>query len=185
MSTWRAKLDNVKRIMITILVARINWTLLISALVLTGCVSDQRGPLPLAPEQIPTPLFFFIQQEPFNENERQIPGVDKVQDYLTAVTTGKLVLKDKCLRLKGTDSNIGYLLIWPAELFTPNIKDNEIQILDRNSRVVARVGQEVRMSGGEVGLLNLLPEYVQRQIPPACTGPYWVVGLEVHSQLSP
>lgn len=171
--------------MLKIGLVQVSWTLSIALLTLMGCVNNAVGSLPPAPVFAPTPSFFFIRQEPVNENEGKTPEVDRVQTYWTAVTSGKLVLMNGCLRLKGTDSNIGYLLIWPAELFTPNIKDNEIQILDRNSKVVARVGQEVRMSGGEVGLFNLLPEYVQRQIPPACTGPYWVVGLEVDSQLSP
>lgn len=165
--------------------ARLSWALLIAALVLTGCANDQIGSSLLASTPTPTPSLFFIQQEPFRENEGKTTGVDKVQVYMTAVTTGKLILMNGCLRLKGSDSDIGYLLVWPAELFTPNIKNNQIQILDKDSKVVARGGQKVHMSGGEVRVINLLSEYVQRQVPSHCPGPFWVVGLEVSPEKPP
>ena len=164
---------------------RVGWALLIAALVLTACANDYLSSSRPLSVPTPTPSFLFIQQEPDSENDGKTPGVDKVQTYMTALATGELMLTNGCLRLKGSDSDIGHLLVWPAGLFTPNIKDNEIQILDRNSQSVAYVGEEVCMSGGEVGPIQLLTEYVQRQIPLQCPGPYWVVGLEVRPDIQP
>lgn len=164
---------------------RVGWALLIASLVLTACANDHLSSSRPSSVPTPTPALLFIQQESFRENVGKTPGVDKVQVYMTAKATGELVLTNGCLRLKGSDSDIGHLLVWPAGLFTPNIKDNEIQILDRNRKLVARVGEEVCMSGGEVGSIQLLTEYVQRQIPPQCPGPYWVVGLEVRPDIQP
>jgi hypothetical protein len=61
-------------------------------------------------------------------------------------------------------------------------ENDEIQILDGAGEVVARVGEEVYMGGGE-GSSEALADCVRQQLPAACTGPFWIVGDGVRPNL--
>lgn len=42
-----------------------------------------------------------------------------------------------------------------------------------------RIGEEIRLGGGEVNSRAVLDESVQKALPEQCSGPYWVASLEV------
>src|SRR3989304_7519193 len=58
-------------------------------------------------------------------------------EQMLAELQGKLVLENGCLRVDDGYSN--YLIIWPHG-FSMRTEGEEIQVLDSNRRVVARVG---------------------------------------------
>ena len=66
------------------------------------------------------------------------------------------------------------LPVWPPE-FTLGAENDVLQVLDGTGQVVARVGEEVYMGGGE-GLSRAMAQCVRQQLPAACTDPYWIVG---------
>jgi hypothetical protein len=88
---------------------------------------------------------------------------------LLALTSGKIVVEDGCLRLEwdgGSD-----LLIWPYG-FSYRISGNDIQILNEKGEIVARTGDYKQLGGGEVPSLEL----ATGSTPSVnCPGPYWVV----------
>ena len=97
---------------------------------------------------------------------------------------GKLVLNRKCLEVDDTVVRVsdrvilpGYqhLLIWP-DTFTLSTEDDVVGIVDASGRVVARVGDEIQFSAVSVSYQEGLDHGGMREITPACSGPYWVVG---------
>ncbi len=101
----------------------------------------------------------------------------------TALLTGKLVKIDGCLRvIADTPSGLGtsYLLVWPPEQHRVAIENDTIRIIDLweggEKEVVWRIGQTVRLGGGEVTSSENLDERVRQNLPANCPGPYWIVG---------
>jgi hypothetical protein len=120
------------------------------------------------------PTIFFPKQKPV-EGERVV---------MTAELFGELAVLGGCLRVASfSGSNTGYLLVWPPD-FRLSTESDGIQVLDGDGEVAVRLGEEVFMSGGEVRYVHRLEEYVQRQLHPDCTGPYWIVGGVVSSAKS-
>lgn len=154
-------------------------TLLIMAAACTS--SPSSTPLPseiYAPSQdrIQTPSspgsqpIFFPQQEPV-EGERET---------MSAETFGTLVVIDGCIRVNHDESDTSWLLIWPPD-FTLDTANDPIQILDEAGNVVVRVGDKVRVGGGEVLSPTFFDEKMKQQLPPNCLAPYWIVGDKVSS----
>jgi hypothetical protein len=93
---------------------------------------------------------------------------------LTAELIGKLVMDDAgCLRVEPAEGGPRSVLVWPSD-FTYRIEDNQIQVLNGSSQLVARVGDTVSMGGGMYDLQNLAG--TPHNLPPECAGPYWDVG---------
>ena len=65
-----------------------------------------------------------------------------------------------------------HLLIWPPN-FTLSIESNELKVVNAAGQVVARVGDDLRISGGAVA------EYTGLPSPDQCPGPYRIVGDEI------
>jgi hypothetical protein len=100
---------------------------------------------------------------------------------MQALLIGRLVLVDGCLRVESLHGDESLLAIWPPE-FGLAAEGEKIQVLDGEGQVVARVGEEVYMSGGG-GSASGLADCVQEQLPDSCRGPYWIVGDEVRPNL--
>jgi hypothetical protein len=113
---------------------------------------------------------------------RQGP-VEGMRTVMQAEMIGQLVLVDGCLRIESIYDDTSYLPVWPPE-FELGSDDDEIQVLDGVGQVVARVGEEIYMGGGE-GSVSVMAECVRQQLPTACTGPYWIVGEGVRPNLRP
>ena len=99
---------------------------------------------------------------------------------MEALLEGRLELDNGCLRVKYSDGNYlgNYLLIWPHG-FSLHTKGEEIQVIDINGQIVARVGDKITVGGGEIpgeGAKELIEEsIVDQPLPDNCTGPYWIV----------
>ena len=110
------------------------------------------------------PTFFFPKQRP-------VEGEGVVME---AELFGELTVLNRCLRVNSfSRSNTSYLLVWPPD-FRRGTERFGTQVLNGGRKVAARVGEEVFMGGGEVRYAHRLDEYVQRQLPADCTGPYWI-----------
>lgn len=112
----------------------------------------------LQPRSDFTSLFFLVQKE--------IPSV-----HMTALAEGTLVQDGGYLRLKRDIDSA--LLIWPYG-FTQRTEGGEIQVFDGSGRVVARVGDNIKVGGGEVSA-KMAEQYIGRPLPADCPGPYWIV----------
>ena len=95
--------------------------------------------------------------------------------FMEALLVGKLIVKDGCLRVSASERDRGHLIIWQPDYFL-NSNEGVIEILDRNGQVVARVGEEIRMGGGEVPLTANLKRQLREPLPEQCEGPYWLMG---------
>jgi hypothetical protein len=113
--------------------------------------------------------YFFPQQE----------EVDGEREAMTAQIFGTLVVVENCIRVNVDESDTSYLLVWPPD-FTLDTEMGVIQILDKDGKVVAHVGDKVQIDGGEVRSLSVFSESMQERIPSSCSAPYWIVGYEVN-----
>lgn len=85
---------------------------------------------------------------------------------MEALMIGELKLEGNCLRVENS------LVIWPYG-FSLVTEDGKMLVKDEAGNVVAEVGKEVKMGGGEVrelhGDLESMTEH-------GCDGPYWIAG---------
>ena len=136
---------------------------IIVSILVTGCVekkpqnSDSVNTSSSAP-------FFPVQKDP------------NPASYMTALLVGELVIEDGCLRVDDD------LLVWPHG-FSLKIEGEVIQVIDGTGQPIARVGDKVEVSGGEVGTSELPDGYLSElsaQLPSdRCPGPYWIIGEEI------
>jgi len=147
------------------------WLVLIAmSLAVTACgneLTTASAPDPTTASP-PNPIIFFPQQE----------AVAGERASMEALLIGKLVVVEGCLRVNSRYSDTTYLLVWPPD-FTLSTENDAIQILNGAGQVVARVGDEVRISGGETRSVEFLDERVRQKLPVDCPGPYWIVGDKV------
>ena len=98
---------------------------------------------------------------------------------MTALTQGELVVEKGCLRLRHEDRSRGDLPVWPPG-WELSIEGREVRVLDDRGRVVAQVGDVVRMGGGQItrGGTGGGYERLRRElgVPEGCPGPIWIVG---------
>ncbi|MCH2506600.1 MAG: hypothetical protein MK125_13760 [Dehalococcoidia bacterium] len=90
---------------------------------------------------------------------------------MLAAANVELVLDEGCLRMGSAD---GHLIVWPPG-FSLATEDDGVQILNKTGLIVARVGEKVRMGGGQVRSFRHTGDYVLRHLPPSCPEPYWGV----------
>ena len=105
---------------------------------------------------------------------------------------GELVLNGKCLKVNAairvSDRVIvpggRHLLIWP-NAFTLSVEDEVVGIADATGRVVAHVGDEIQFSAVSVSYQQAMEHGGLKEITPACSGGYWVVGEEFTAAPTP
>jgi len=101
-------------------------------------------------------------------------GFSSMTDWLE----GTLVVDNGCLRVQ-TNENKRFLLIWPLDPY--HWDKNTSQVKDIYDRVLAQVGEKIRVQGGEAPYLQSPPgditkPMVAKPLPKECAdGPYWNV----------
>lgn len=143
--------------------------LLILFLVASNFIWRRYRPLPTIYSVNDTTLFFPRQKD---------TGIFKSRDVPTALISGQLTLIDGCLGVQN-EMDIIYALIWPPR-YGLNVENGTIQILNEKGRVVAEVGDETFIDGGETPVRNVaaIDEEMQQRIVDTCTEPYWLVGYD-------
>jgi hypothetical protein len=94
--------------------------------------------------------------------------------FMEALLSGELVVMNGCLRIQVENSTESYLVFWQPDYFL-NQNNGTREILDREGQVVARVGEPIQMGGGEIPAV-VDNDQLQAPLPPACAGPYWLMG---------
>ncbi len=93
--------------------------------------------------------------------------------HMQALLGGEIVEVDGCLRVGSRD---GSLIIWP-DGYRAGMQDGRVVVLDGSGRIVARVGDQVSMGGGEVSREHIEGwDLIDPKPPAACPGPYWIAG---------
>ena len=62
------------------------------------------------------------------------------------------MLSEGCLHIQSEDGNSTYAAIWPFE-FGVSVQGSSVSILDEKGQVVAQVGDQIRVGGGEVRIM--------------------------------
>ena len=94
--------------------------------------------------------------------------------HMDALLTDRLVVDEAgCLRVAGGDR---HTIIWPHGASLRET-DSEVRVVDTAGNVIARVGERVRLGGGEVEDLpaDVLSVPNTEAARSACPGRYWLV----------
>ena len=132
------------------------------------------GPSTTNPATVPTDVLF----------PRQRAGVD----YMQASGGGKLVLDEEgCLRIGRRGGAAGDVVVWPHDHSVEVDASGEVRIREGKGRVVAKVGDDVRVGGGEVGDRGI--DFVDEGSVPSkqellerCPGSYYPSANEVSAE---
>ena len=93
---------------------------------------------------------------------------------MEALLIGRLVVENGCLQAFQEESNQSFTIVWQTDYFLHN-NDGSIEMLDREGKVVARVGEMIYLGGGQVGKIG--SDQLQEPIPEHCSGPpLWLMG---------
>jgi heat shock protein HslJ len=107
-------------------------------------------------------------QTPGNE---PTPGPSVVVTRMMALYVGPLTMVDGCLRLGCCETD--ELVVWPPD-FEATIENDTIRVRYDDQDVEVRLGQVVRLGGGEVKSIDAFDEDTRQQVPSGCSGPYWL-----------
>ena len=104
-------------------------------------------------------------------NEKKWEITDRGHPYIIEETDKKLNIYD----------GGKYLMIWPYGFSLSRDESGVIHVIDDNGKPIARVGDKVKMGGGETSKeYNADIRYISgisAQLPSdRCSGPYWIVG---------
>jgi hypothetical protein len=127
---------------------------------------EATGPYAEAPPLDPPPGIVFPRQRP----------PEGLRAEMGALMIGELIEEDGCLRVG--EKGQSHLVIWPYDHTVTAAEDGRLQVRDGSERVVARVGDIVRLGGGQVPTVG---DATATEIPDRCSGPYWIASSEVNS----
>jgi hypothetical protein len=118
----------------------------------------------------PKILYFPVQETPFTKVEPTL---------LLGILEGKLVLVNGYLRLERRflfwNTSPSHLVIWPFG-YSWMTENNQIWILNEKSEKIARVGNCVKIGGGEIGVSpDSLKGSTGEDPPKGTTGPFWLM----------
>jgi len=124
------------------------------------------GPYAEAPPLDPPPGIVFPRQHP----------PEGLRAEMAALMIGELLEEHGCLRVGEADQS--QLVIWPYDHTVTAAEDGRLQVSDGSGSVVARVGDIVRLGGGQVPTAE---DATPIEIPDRCGGPYWIASSEISS----
>lgn len=126
---------------------------------------------------------------PYRQAGLHFPHVpEPASEYMTALGGGTLFVDDGCIRMGDPAGNPrrGHadVVVWPYG-YSLSGQHGEVFVLNAQGEVVARVGDEVRLGGGQIsknglastpeGERRAFEEYRQKMgVPERCRGPLWV-----------
>ena len=110
------------------------------------------------------------------------PRLDPTSDFPLALGSGRLVVRDRCIRM--APDGRGGLVVWPHG-YSLRREGDEILVLNGRGEAVAEVGEEVRMGGGQITQEEAGPTpgaarraFEEKRgelgVPERCRGPLWV-----------
>ena len=94
--------------------------------------------------------------------------------FMAALLIGRLEVENGCLQVYQEESDQRIVIVWQTDYFLNN-NDGSIEMLDREGKVVARVGEMIYLGGGEVGSID--SDHLQAPISEHCSdSPFWLMG---------
>ena len=94
--------------------------------------------------------------------------------FMEALLIGRLEVESGCLLAYQEGSDQPITIVWQTDYFLHN-NDSSFEILDREGKVVARVGEVIYLGGGEVG--GIEDDHLQAPMPEYCnSSPLWLMG---------
>jgi hypothetical protein len=110
------------------------------------------------------------------------PQAGPADDFMTALGGGTLVVRNRCIHM--APDRGGGVVVWPHG-YSLRREGNEVLVLNSRGEVVAKVGEEVRMGGGQItqeeagpmleaARRNFEEEREELGVPDGCRGPLWV-----------
>lgn len=105
------------------------------------------------------------------------PQLEPMEEMPLALIYGVLINEEGCLRVIASEGSESYLVLWPADVNLV-IEGEDISIHDSSGELVARVGQQIGLVGGEYDQREWAAERLQpgHGLPEDCTGPFWLSG---------
>ena len=93
---------------------------------------------------------------------------------MEALLIGRLEVENGCLLAYQEGSEQPITIVWQTDYFLHN-NEGSIEMLDREGKVVTRVGEMIYLGGGEVGSID--SDHLQAPIPEHCSSsPLWLMG---------
>jgi hypothetical protein len=94
--------------------------------------------------------------------------------FMEALLIGTLVVENGCMMAYQEGSDQPITIVWQTDYFLNN-NEGSIEMLDRDGKVVARVGEPIYLGGGETGRIE--DDQLQAPIPEHCSSsPLWLMG---------
>ena len=109
------------------------------------------------------------------------PTVPIGDEYPAGDMEGVLEEQDDCLFISAPQDH--WLLLWP-EGYTARVADGQLEVLDEGGKVMGRVGEPLRVGGGETNPVEIggaaaaerrASELTGLDIPERCGDLYWLV----------
>ena len=87
---------------------------------------------------------------------------------------GTLEVENGCLQVTQEGNDQRMAIVWQTDYFLNN-NEGSIEMLDRDGKVVARVGETIYLGGGEIGSIE--DDQLQAPMPEHCSSsPLWLMG---------
>ena len=93
---------------------------------------------------------------------------ERQTEILTAALSGELVCNDGYLRV------LDFIVIWPYG-YSVRSGENELLVINDRGESLARVGDGVRLEGGEIPA-SVVEDKIGQKLPSGVQGPFWLVG---------
>jgi hypothetical protein len=94
--------------------------------------------------------------------------------FMEALLIGRLEVENGCLLAYQEGSDQLITIVWQTDYFLNN-NEGSIEMLDRDGKVVARVGETIYLGGGEIG--GIEDSQLQAPMPEHCSSsPLWLMG---------
>jgi hypothetical protein len=94
--------------------------------------------------------------------------------FMEALMIGTLEVENGCLQVTQEGNDQRMAIVWQTDYFLNN-NEGSIEMLDRNGKVVARVGETIYLGGGEIGSIE--DDQLQAPMPEHCSSsPLWLMG---------
>jgi hypothetical protein len=107
-----------------------------------------------------------------------LPNQPPTAESMAALMEGTLLETNGCLRVTSEGHDEGFLILWP---FGTDIRagDGKIELINSEGKVVARVGDLLRIGGGAMESATSMAnsdDLIPGMPIDGCPGPYWVAG---------
>lgn len=97
------------------------------------------------------------------------------KESMQALLVGELSLEGKCLKVGEN------LIVWPYG-FSVDAQGDKIKVLDEEGKLVAEVGDSVKLGGGQVEVGDTTSAKLSDFVSDDCDGPLWITGQVLPSK---